>query len=402
MSRVLTARTVEAIKPGAQRKEIPDRHMPGLYLVVQPSGARSWAVRYRLSGHSRKHTIGPYPAIDLKAARELAAKSLRAVAENRDPGREKIQARGAQPDTVEAVARLFVERYCLRSNRASTAEETQRLLNLHVLPRWRIRLLRDIARRDVLDLLDGIVEGGRPVAANRVLAAIRKLFNWAMERDIVSASPCVGVKPPTVERSRDRVLSDDELRLVWRGAEQVGGPFAALVKLLILTAARRNEIARMTWSEVDLDARLLALPPDRVKNARAHHLPLSRAAVEIITGLPHLGDFVLTTNGTTPASNYGVNKRRLDALLPGNMPPWRLHDLRRTAASGMARLGIGLPVIEKVLNHSSGSFAGIVGVYQRHDFADEKRHALERWGAHVADLVSGHRSRKVVRLETRA
>ncbi len=245
MPRALTARTIETIKPGPDRKEIPDRHLPGLYLVVQPSGARSWAVRYRLSGRSRKHTIGPYPAFDLKTARELAAKSLRAVAENRDPGREKQQARGVQPDTVEAVARLFVERYCLRSNRARTAEETQRLLNLHILPRWRSRLLRDITRRDVLDLLDGIVESGRPVAANRVLATVRKLFNWSLERDIVAASPCVGVKRPTAERSRDRVLTDDELRLVWRGADQVVGPFAALVKLLILTAARRDEIARL-------------------------------------------------------------------------------------------------------------------------------------------------------------
>ena len=289
------------------------------------------------------------------------------------------------------------------SNRPRTIEGTQQLLDLHVLPRWRRKLIKDITRRDVLDLLDGIVESGRPVAANRVLTAIRKMFNWAIERDIIASSPCAGVKPPTPEQSRDRVLTDLELCDVWLAADQLGGPYAALVKLLMLTGQRRDEVARMTWSEVDLDARLWTLPKERSKNGQPHDIPLSEPAVAILTSLPRIGDtFVLTTDGKSAASNYSANRRRLDALLPADMPPWWLHDLRRTAASGMARLGINLPVIEKVLNHTSGSFAGIVGVYQRHNFSDEKRHALERWGAHVADLVSGRRSQNVVRLETRA
>ena len=403
MPRALTARTIETIKPGSNREEIPDPLLPGHYLVLQPSGARSFAVRYRLGGRPRKYTVGPYPAIDLKTARELAAKALRAVAEGRDPGQEKIAARTAQPDTVEAVAKQFVELHCRRANRPRTIEGTQQLLDLHVLPRWGRRLLKDITRRDVLDLLDGLVAGGRPIAANRVLTAVRKLFNWAIERDILGASPCAGVKPPTPEQSRDRVLSDDELRNVWHAADQLGGPFGALVKLLVLTGQRRDEVARMTWSEVNLEARLWTLPKERSKNGKPHDIPLSDPAVAILEALPRIGDtFVLTTDGKSAASNYGVNKKRLDALLPADMPRWWLHDARRTAASGMARLGINLPVIEKVLNHSSGSFGGIVGVYQRHDFAEEKRRALECWGVHVAELVSGGPSRNVVRLETRA
>jgi integrase len=403
MSRPLTVWTVETIKPGPSRKEIPDRHLPGLYLVLQPSGARSWAVRYRSGGRTRKHTLGPYPAIDLKTARILASRALRTVAEGRDPGREKALERTTLPDTVEAVAKQFVELHCRRANRPRTIEGTQQLLDLHVLPRWRRRLVKDITRRDVLDLLDGIVEGGRPVAANRALTAIRKLFNWVVERDIIGSSPCAGVKPPTPEQSRDRVLTDDELCNVWRAADQLSGPFGATVKLLVLTGQRRDEVARMTWGEVDLDARLWALSKERSKNGQPHDIPLSEPAVAILASMPRIGDtFVLTTDGKSAASNYSANRRRLDALLPANMPAWWLHDLRRTAASGMARLGINLPVIEKVLNHTSGSFAGIVGVYQRHDFADEKRRALERWGAHVADLVSGHHSQNVVRLEARA
>src|SRR5262249_4569438 len=300
-------------------------------------------------------------------------------------------------------AKQFVELHCRRANRPRTIEGTQQLLDLHVLPRWRRRLITDITRRDVLDLLDGLVADGRPVAANRALTAIRKMVNWAIGRDILATSPCASVKPPTPEQARDRVLSDVELGNVWRAAEELSGPFGALVKLLILTGQRRDEVARMAWREVDLDARLWTLPKERSKNGQPHDIPLSDLAVALLGSQPRISDtFVLTTDGKSAASNYGANKRRLDALLPADMPPWWLHDLRRTVASGMARLGVNLPVIEKVLNHSSGSFGGIVGVYQRHDFAGEKRHALERWGAHVADLASGRRSRKVVRLETRA
>jgi integrase len=388
MSRVLTVRTVESIKPRPSRQEIPDRHLPGLYLVVQPSGARSWAVRYRSGGRSRKHTLGSYPALSLKAARELAGKALRAVAEGRDPGREKAQTRTLPPDTVEAVAKLFVERHCLRANRPRTAAETQRLLNLHVLPRWRRRLLRDITRRDVRDLLDCIVGAGTPIAANRVLSAVRKLCNWALERDVISASPCAGVKPPSAERSRDRVLTDEELRNVWHAADELGYPFGVLVKLLILTGQRRSEVAGMRWSEVDARSGLWTLPAERVKNGKKHEVPLGRAATDILVRLPRIGEaFALTTTGAAPVGGFGLGKCRLDALLPPSMQPWVLHDLRRTVASGMARLGIGLPTIERLLNHSSGSFRGVVGVYQRHDFAEEKRQAAEAWGRHVLTLI---------------
>jgi integrase len=386
MPRVLTVRTVETIKPGPVRQEIPDRYLPGLYLIVQPSGARSWAVRYRSGGRSRKHTLGRYPALDLKTARELARKALRAVAEGRDPGREKAQARTAQPDTVEAIAQLFVERHCLRSTRPRTAFETQRLLKRHVLPRWRSRLLRDISRRDVLDLLDRVVDTGAPVVANRVLSVVRRLCNWALERDIIDTSPCAGVKPPSAEQPRDRVLTDEELVRVWGAADQLSYPFGALVKLLILTGQRRGEVAGMRRSELKGD--LWTLPAERTKNGKQHDVPLSRAALDILAGLPRIGeDFVLTVADTGPFRGFAKGRRRLDALLPADMRPWCLHDLRRTTASGMARLGVNLPTIERLLNHSSGSFAGIVAVYQRHDFAREKQEAVEAWARHVLALA---------------
>jgi integrase len=400
MRRGLTVRAVEAMRPAADRREIADGYLAGLYLVLQPSGAKSWAVRYRHNGATRKFTIGSYPAVDLKAARELGAKALRAVAEGRDPGQEKAQARASQPDSIETVAKQFIERHCRRVNRPRTARETERLLRRNVLPRWRGRSVDSITRRDVLDVLDRVVDAGAPIEANRVLAATRKMFAWAVARDIIAASPCAGVTPPSPERSRDRVLNDNELRLVWLAAKQIGWPFGPLVQLLALTGQRREEIGQMRWSEIDLEKRLWTMPPTRTKNNQQHEVALSAPAVAILKSVPRLAgsDLAFTTNGATPVSGYSKAKRQIDALLPPNTPHWTLHDLRRTAASGMARLGINLPVIEKILNHASGSFAGIVGVYQRHSFADEKRHALEAWGNFVAALVEGKPAGKVVRL----
>jgi len=217
MAQALTTRTVEAAKPGKVRKEIPDAIMPGLYLVLQVSGAKSWAVRFRSNGRPRKYTLGGYPAIDLKSARELASKVLRAAAEGRDPGSEKASARAAGLDTVDAIAEQFIARHCARKNRSSTATGTQRLLQQYVLPRWGGRLARDITRRDVIDLLDRIVDDGKPIRANRCLAAVRKMFNWCVERDILQATPVAGVKPPAKERPRHRVLEDCELRAVVAG-----------------------------------------------------------------------------------------------------------------------------------------------------------------------------------------
>lgn len=403
-TQMLTSRTLETIKPGPSREEIADRHLPGLYLVLQPSGRRSWAVRYRHQGRSRKHTLGPYPALDLKTARSLASQVLRAVAEGRDPGREKAKARTEVPDTIAAVARQFLDIHCRRLNRPRTIESTEQLLRQHVLPRWGQRLARDITRRDVLDLLDRIIDSGRPVTANRALAVVRTLFNWAVGRDILPASPCVGVKRPTLETARDRVLTDQELAAIWQAATQLGGPFGALTQLLAATGQRRDEVARMTWAEIDLAAGMWALPAARSKNGKAHEVPLSALAIEVLQALPRFadGEFVLTTDGgQRPSSNYGANKRRLDRLLPPDFSPWRLHDLRRSVASGMARIGVNLPTIEKVLNHSSGSFAGIVAVYQRHDFAKEKRQALEAWGRHVAELVTPPERSNVIELVAR-
>ena len=265
----LTAKAVEAIKPAGARQEIPDALLPGMYLVVQPSGAKSWAVRYRHGGRPRKLTLGPCPALDLKAAREQGAKALRSVAEGRDPASEK-QARPVQRDSVEDVVARFVEKHIRRNYRPKPAKEAERLLRVHVLTAWRSRTIGDITRRDLRDMLDGIVEAGAPVAANRVHSITRKLFGWAVEHEIIAASPMAGLKAPAVEKSRDRVLTDDELCRVWNAAGQIGDPiYGAVVRMLILTGQRRGEVAGMEQAELDLEGRFWSLPKERTKNARA-------------------------------------------------------------------------------------------------------------------------------------
>ena len=396
----LTIRSVEAMKPRPVRQEIPDSFLPGLYLIQQPSGAKGWAVRYRHQGVPRKLTLGSYPALGLKDARELGAKALRAVAEGRDPGREKLEARSARVDSVDLIVEEFLNRHVRRSNRARTQEETERLFRLHILPRWRGRMVRDINRRDVIDMVDRVVDGGSPVAANRTLTVAKTFFNWCVARDILTASPAQGVKPPTAEKSRDRVLDDTELKLVWEAASQVGYPFGTMTRLLIVTGQRRDEVAKMRWDEVDFGRRLWTLPRERVKADRPHEVPLSTLALDILKAVPRLvgSPYVLTTNGAAPSSGFAKNKKKLDGLLPAKMPSWRLHDLRRTCASTLSRLSVPVHVTEAILNHRSGVISGVTAVYQRYDFASEKAAALQTWGEFLTALVEGKPVSKIVRL----
>ena len=400
MGKALTALAVDKLQPGTARREVPDGLVAGLYLVVQPSGAKSWAVRYRTGSTTRKHTLGSFPKIDLISARDLARNALLGVAKGSDPSADKKVARAAAKaapavdrDRLDKVVSAFVERYAKPNTRASSAKEYERVLKKEVVDRWPGKRLSSISRADVHDMLDSIVDRGSPVQANRTLAAFRKLCAWAVERGYIEVSPCEKVKPPSSERSRDRVLADDELKVIWTACDGMGWPFAPLVRMLMLTGQRRDEVGQLPWSEVDLEAGMWVLPAARAKNGVEHAIPLSAPALTLLRSLPQVGPYVFSTNGKTPVSGFSKAKLRVDKLAAQAregraLPEWIFHDLRRTAATGMARLGIGLPVIERVLNHVSGSFGGIVGVYQRHSFADEKRHALQSWGGFVERLTT--------------
>ena len=404
MAKPLTIKALENLKPAGRRREVSDGGVPGLYLVIQPSGKQSWAYRYRFNGRPRKWTIGPCAAIDLKTARELAREALRRVSCGADPCTDKKAAKAAARipvglDLIETVTSRFVAQHAKRKLKPATAAEIERLLGREVVAPWRGRRLSQITRADIHDLLDGIVTRGSPVTANRTLAWLRRMSSWAIERGLIEASPCAGIRAPAAETSRDRVLSDDELKAVWRAADALETPYNAFVKLLILTGARRSEVAGMMWREIDFDAKLWTLPAARAKNATEYQIPLSDSAVQILRALPRIADsdLVFTLSGRVPIRGFHNVKTRIDALMPAG-PSWTLHDLRRTFASGCARLGIAVHVVEAALNHRSGSIRGIAAVYNRYSYDTEKRAALEVWGRHVEGLASGKLAANVFRL----
>jgi integrase len=425
----LTALNVETWKPSTTRQEILDRD--GLYFIVQPSGVKSWALRYRRKTGDRKavkHTIGSYPAVSLKDARSEATRLRAEIERGADPHNDKIAAREKRAngiDTFEAVARRYIEDHQFRRNRSW--EWTARLLGFAVDPeatvgakecppllvtkdgsrdkwgrrrlslvdRWGKRRITDINDADILALLDGI-SGRTPILANRLHSVLHRLFAWARSRKLITANPIGDIERPAAEQSRDRILDDKELRKVWNAAGELGHPWTGILKLLILSGQRRSEISDLRWSEIDLDERVIHLPAARTKNGQPHDVPLSKPAQAIIAKLPGIVDAELVfTIKRQPITGFSRMKERLDAA--SGVTDWTLHDLRRTVASGLQKLGVRLEVTEAVLNHKSGSMAGIVGVYQRHDYAAEKRDALTRWAEYV-DALAGGRKANIVSL----
>jgi integrase len=410
MARALTQFAIDKLKPGLARREVPDGQLRSLFLVVQPSGKMSWALRYRYHGRPRKLTIGPYPDIGLKDARAAGMRTLSEIAAGRDPAAEKqaakATARAARRQSDNAVDKViddFISLYARPNTR--DWKETQRLLKQFAVA-WEGRPLAEIGKADIHRVLDGIVARGATVSANRAFAQLRKMCRWAVSRGIIERSPCEGIQAPSQEKPRDRVLSLEELRLVWRAADALGFPFGPIVKLLILTGQRRSEVGGMEWGEIDLEKRTWTIPALRSKNRRVHTIPLSPQVIAIISALPWFANSRFAfSSGVSAPSGFSKAKARTDALIAQDIgkpiPPWILHDLRRSVASGLAALGVNLPVIERCLNHVSGSFGGIVGIYQRHSFADEMRSAFESWGRRIEALITG-KTGQVIELAARA
>jgi integrase len=408
---MLTEIAIAKLPTPAKRKSHPAGGVPGLNLLHQPSGAKSWALQYRWRGIPRKLTIGTYPTIGLAEARRLARAALGEVAKGDDPAALKrssqVAARAdarADDDCLSAVAAAFVEKHAKRKAGSLWAGETERLLRVEILPTLGAKRIAAVKRSEIHDLLDRIVDRGSPVTANRALSVIRKLYNWALERELVAASPVDRLKKPTVEISRDRVLADDELRAVWLALESIEWPIGPWGKLLLLTAARRMEVAAMRWPEIDLAAKTWTIPRERSKNGVSHEVPLSAKAVDIIEALPHVAskvELVFTNDGRAPIGGFARVKERIDAAIVKvnngePIAPWRFHDLRRTSASGMAGIGIPPHIVEAVLGHRSGTIKGVAAVYNRYSYATEKRAALETWARRIEAIVSGEGEGKVV------
>jgi integrase len=397
----LTDLFVERVKPPPHgRIEYFDAAFGGLALRVTERGHKSWSLHYRIRGRLRRLTIGSYPAVKPAEARRDAGRALDRVRQGFDPAEDKRAHRLAAPhQSVAEVARDYLNRV-QRNAAPNTYRVTKHTFEKDVLPIWQNRLLDSITRGDVHRVIDAILARKAGVHANRVMARLRAFFNWAVERDLLSASPLAGMKPPTKERPRDRVLSDDELLWFWRASEMVELPFGPLVKLLLFTAQRRDEVAQMEWSEVDFEKRNWTQPREKTKNKHAHEVQLSSPAIETLNSILRIGKrFIFTSNGETPVSGFSHAKVRLDAAMLkakredlGDkceaIPHWTLHDLRRTAATGMARLNFPPHVVDKILNHTSGTIRGVAAIYNKYAYAEERRAALEAWGRYVETLVA--------------
>lgn len=391
----LTDIAIRNLKPGPDRREIPDGN--GLYVVVHPSGRKSYAVRYRFGGKPRKLTLAG--GLTLKAARAAASDAQLEIERGRDPGAARQIARQDQRAATDNTFRAIAEEYLKREGaRLRSATWRQKALERLVYPTLGNRPIGEIRRSEIIRLLDKIEEGaigssekgknrrrGGAVMADRTLAIVRKIMNWHATRSDEFRSPIVRgmARVKAKERARTRILGDDELRAVWNAAEAGAGPFDRLVQFLLLTAARRDEAARM--SRAELSGADWTLPAARNKTKLDLIRPLSEAAQQVLERTPAIAecDFVFSTNGRSPISGYSRFKKDFDERC--GVTGWTLHDLRRTARSLMSRAGINSDHAERCLGHVIG---GVRGVYDRHEFYAEKQKAFESLAAQIERILA--------------
>jgi integrase len=435
----LTDGLVAAAEPQEREAFLWDDALPRFGVRISPQGGRFYLVQYRAKGPAgtgskvRRLYIGRHGACpegggpwNVTRARAEANRILSKVDLAHDPYAEReaereavhqaqLDAQEAEAakardterrlkESVEAQVDLYAER---RLAKRRSGAEAARLLRHGPVKVWAKRHVSEVRRADLVELLEDIRHRS-PAVARATYAELRPFFEWCADRELIAVSPCVSVKAPPRPEARDRVLADAELRLIWRAADGLGFPFGHVFKLLMLTGQRRAEVAGMKWAEVDIDAGLWRIPAERAKNKQAHELDLSPEALAIIREVKALklkGPNLFPARGGGAVRGFSATKRKLDAevetlrikdaeeageLPPKELlPPWRIHDLRRTAATGMAAMAFPPHVVERVLNHVSGTQSGLVGVYQRHNYRAERKAALTAWGARVKAVLAG-------------
>jgi integrase len=388
----LTKATVARLSIPEGRGELLvfDEALPGFGLRLRAGGKRTWVAQYRLGTKQRRLTLGTTETIDADEARRRAKNALSKVHLGIDHQTEKVEARAQASVTLGAVVEDYLTRRAEKRLKPRSLEEVRRHLQklwapLHRLPIQKIR------RADIATRLADIARENGPFAANRARASLSGLFNWVLGEGLIDVSPIVGTNKATEEISRDRVLSPEELRLVWEHAGD--GDYGDIVRLLILTGQRREEVGGMLWPELDLVNANWRIGAERTKNGLVHDVPLSPAAVEVLKGRSRRDDkreFVFGSRAG-PFQGWSNAKEALDGRLREalqdralrEVKQWRLHDIRRTVATRLGDLGVLPHVIEAVLNHVSGHRAGVAGIYNRAAYAAEKRDALERWAADI-------------------
>jgi len=378
----LTLNRIDSLKcPEGKRDTLVfDHDQRGLGVRITAGGGKTYLAQYNWHGQKRRIPLGSCSALSLAKARDAVRAIMGDVAKGIDPAAERKKAKAHEALTLSALLSDWQALH-LASKRPSYAAEAARALR-NAFARHLALPAANLSRAIVVKTLDSMTRKGSTAMAARTAAYGKAAYAWGVKRSALSVNPFVNL-PVTPTERRERTLTDDELAAIWNATEGAG-PFNGIVRMLTLTGQRREEVAGMTWAELSDDT--WTIPASRAKNGATHIVPLSEPARNLLRGVPRFGELVVP-GLRGPFNGWSKAKAALDAK--SGVTNWRLHDLRRTAATGLQRLGVRLEVTEQVLNHVSGSRAGIVGVYQRHDFAAEKRAALEAWGAHVMGIIEG-------------
>jgi integrase len=403
----LTQAAVDRLRPPTTgRVEYWDTVLPafGLRVAAALPGRpprKTWMCTYRVAGRRVRETLGTTATVPkVEDARNLARASMQKAQAGTHPVEERqlhaAAAAARRLDTLDRAMDEYLVRYAAQHMRPASFAEIKRTLERDVKPVLGSKSLRDIIRGDVRELVQTIVDRGAPSHANHVLSYLRAMLNWAVGNDLIEANPTNGLQMPSPKVERDRALGNGEIRLLWAACDDIGWPFGPLVQLLLLTAQRRDELAEANWDEIDLDNALWTLPRERAKNDKTHIIHLAPKAVEILHQLPTMGGrtFLFTTTGKSPVSGFTRARQRLmtamNALGGDAVEHFTMHDLRRTAATGMAGLGIAPHVVDRILNHSTGKISGVARIYNRHEYLTERKSALEAWARHVESLATSN------------
>lgn len=412
----LTLSAVQALKPGVVKWDKGTSGVRGFGVRRQRRDPHFF-VKYRLHGKQRIYTIGRLGGTTRKLllpctvenARKEAEWARAEIAAGRDPLDHMNATTGG--DTAGAVVADYIKR-AVKTKGLRSEGAVEAMFENHVLPRWRTRTIKSIARQDVVKLLDEMVDEGKPIAAVKVRNHLSGLFKWLVGRGVLDASPVVMVPKPAVEGKRDRVLSDPEIATAWRAFAAEAYPFGDFMQMALALGQRRNEIAAMRFADIDEKAAVWTIPAEAYKSGRAHVVPLSPLALTILKRRKkedRVGPYVFSTTGQTAISGFSKAKRHIDGAIAAEIAklkaqgrdasklfaePWTLHDLRRTAATGMASLGASRFVVGRVLGHAD---AGVTGTYDRWEYLNEKRAALDAWGARLAEITTERRRYRTAR-----
>ena len=369
-----------------------DDDLPGFGIRIRETGSRTWIVQYQIGAKQRRVSLGSVSGQPLAKARRSAGDLLARVRLGDDPQADKFKARAVAGETLGKVVERFIEQK-RKTLRPRTLAEVERHLGTHWKPLHGVQVSR-IDRAMVAGRLSELRSENGDYAADHARTALSTFFQWAAKEGLVETNPVAATNRPAEPIARDRVLTDDELRLVWNACRD--DDYGRIVKLLMLTGQRREEISALTWPEIDRDKAVLSLPASRTKNGRPHDVPLSDLALSVLPSQRGDRDFVFGESSGA-FSGFSAAKRRMDDRIAAArvaksakakaMAPWRLHDLRRTVATRLSDLGVPPHVVEALLNHVSGFRAGVAGTYNRAVYAQEKRAALVLWAEHIRSLV---------------